>query len=186
MVYVFCQNEIDNDQISITILANILAQLVDRKRSVTHATASLFRSDSFANGKASAKAYQNAIRSELDQFSKVFVVLDGLDMLSEKDRILNRFQRFPDHAQLLVTLREPRKGYKSGYIPILTPREDLETYVTERIKQNSNLKSILDQYPKEYGLEDAFIQQVAGKSHGLYDNLLSDTPFIKYTNNHSP
>ncbi|GAB1216423.1 hypothetical protein ATERTT37_005638 [Aspergillus terreus] len=103
IVFLFCQEEKEDDQSGSTAMfANILAQLVHRRGSASYATASLYQSESYANGKATAKSYQNAIRSEINHFTKVFFIIDGLDMLHDKEKILNRFQKFPDQAQFLL------------------------------------------------------------------------------------
>jgi hypothetical protein len=41
-------------------------------------------------------------------------IIDGIDMHVEKERILNRLQKLPDHAQLLVTARGPTATFSSG------------------------------------------------------------------------
>ena len=168
IVFLFLQDEKQDDSVSsITMLANVLAQLVYRRRSASNTTASLYRSECFANGKASAKRYQDAIRAEINHFSKVFFVIDGLDGFHEKDRILNRFQKLPDHAQLLITLREMKHGSQDEFLPVLTPRSDLERYVHLRISQDAGLTSLLKLFTLKDKLKEAIAQQVAKKSHGL-------------------
>ncbi|KAL5361009.1 hypothetical protein BJX96DRAFT_77665 [Aspergillus floccosus] len=169
IVFLFCQEEKDDDQSASTAMfANILGQLVHRRSSASYATASLYQSKSHAKGKASAKSYQNAIRSEINHFSKVFFIIDGLDMLHDKDKILNRFQKFPDQAQFLFTLRDPRHSEKDVAISVIAPRRDLETYIDSRISQDTSLTSLLRKYSPH--LKQAVIQQVIDKSHYVYAN----------------
>jgi hypothetical protein len=144
----------------------MLAQLVYRKRTPSHATASLYKSKAFEEGRASAKSFQDAIRAEVNRFSRVFFVVDGIDLQSEKDRILNRLQKLPEHAQLLVTMREERTSLKEDHLSVLAIREDLELYVSSRLEQDESLGALLKQYPAE--LRAAIVQQVAQKAHGLY------------------
>lgn len=157
----------EDDQITVSIFANILAQLVDRKRSASYKTSALYKSESFSNGKASVKAYQNAVRAEVDRFSKVFLIVDGLDMAADRDRVLNRLQRLPEHVQLLFALRDSKHANKANCIPIHAPHADLEEYIESRITNDAVLANILAQYPRGYGLREAFIQQVTGRCHGL-------------------
>lgn len=86
-------------------------------------------------------------------------------MQSEKERILNRLQKLPEHAQLLVTMREARYASKDEHLSVLAIREDLETYIDCRVQQDEGLTSLLKQYPPE--LKGAMVQQVIQKSHGL-------------------
>ncbi|PYI32322.1 hypothetical protein BP00DRAFT_160003 [Aspergillus indologenus CBS 114.80] len=125
-VFIYCQEEKAKEQTSLEILRNILAQLVYRKRNLSYATSSLYHSESLAHGRASPKAYQNAIRAEVNRFSKVFFVIDGLDMVSDKERVLSRLQKLPDHAQLLVTVREVTQVGNASYISVLGASQDLQ------------------------------------------------------------
>ncbi|KAJ9486986.1 hypothetical protein VN97_g6342 [Penicillium thymicola] len=165
IVFIFGHDETD-DASSVGFLDKILAQLVYRKRTPSHATASLYKSKSFAEGKVSAKAYQDAIRAEVNRFSRVMFVIDGIDMHVEKERIMNRLQKLPDHAQLLVTTREVNHTSKDGHISVLAPHGDLETYACTRIEQDGRLSALVNQYPPE--LKFGIIRQVALKSHGLF------------------
>lgn len=165
IVFVFGHDETDDNASSVGFLDKILAQLVYRKRTPSHTTASLYNSKSFAEGKVSAKTYQDAIRAEVNRFSRVMFVIDGIDMHVEKERILNRLQKLPDHAQLLVTTREAKYAPKDEHISVLATRRDLETYAYSRIEQDEGLNTLLKEYASE--LRFAVVQQVAQKSHGL-------------------
>ncbi|KAJ6007800.1 hypothetical protein N7540_011776 [Penicillium herquei] len=166
IVFIFGQDETEDSGSPLGYLDTMLAQLVYRKRSPSHATAALYKSVSFQQGKASAKAYQDAIRAEVNRFSRVFFIIDGIDMQSDKERILNRLQKLPEHAQFLITMREARYASKDEHISVLAVREDLETYAIGRINQDEGLSDLLKQYPPE--LKTALIRQVVQKSHGLF------------------
>ncbi|KAJ6161244.1 hypothetical protein N7470_004640 [Penicillium chermesinum] len=149
IVFIFAQDEADDGPNSIGFLDKMLAQLVYRKRTPSHATAMLYKSESFTKGRASAKAYQDAIKAEINRFSRVIFVIDGLDMQSEKDRILNRLQKLPEHAQLLITMREARSASRDEHLSVLAVREDLELYICNRIDQDGGLTSVIE---KSHGL----------------------------------
>lgn len=165
IVFIFGHDEAEDDVSSVGFLDKILAQLVYRNRTPSVATASLYNSKSFAGNKVSAKTYQDAIRTEVNRFSRVLFIIDGIDMHVEKERILNRLQKLPDHAQLLVTTREAKYASKDEHISVLAPRSDLEAYVCSRIEQDEGLTALLKQYAPE--LKVAVVQQVAQRSHGL-------------------
>ncbi|KAJ5163243.1 uncharacterized protein N7500_005073 [Penicillium coprophilum] len=166
IVFIFGHDETDEDATSVGFLDKILAQLVYRKRTPCHTSVSLYKSKSFAEGKVSAKAYQDAIRAEVNRFSRVIFVIDGIDMHVESERILNRLQKLPDHAQLLVTTREAKYASKDEHISVMAAHTDLETYAGTRIEQDERLSALVKQYPPE--LKFAVIRQVALKSHGLF------------------
>lgn len=166
----FCQEGGGKERTSLDLLKAILAQLVYRKRSLSHATSTLYLSESLKKGSASSKAYQNAIRAEVNRFSKVLFVIDGLDMFSDKERILGRLQKLPQQAQLLVTLRE-MSGAKpvdnSGYVSMFTPPDDIGIYTLTRARTDPSLRSVLGGDSTDIQLEDDVIHAVVDKSHGM-------------------
>lgn len=172
VVFIFGQDEAEEEPSSIGFLDTILAQLVYRKRTPCHATAALYKSESFEQGRASAKAFQDAIRAEVNCFARVIFVVDGVDMQADKDRLLNRLQKLPDHVQLLVTMREERYALKEDHLNVIAAKSDLDLYVGSRIEQDEGLTSLLKQYPSE--LRNAMVQQVVQKSNGLYEKAPSE------------
>lgn len=152
------------------ILKSILAQLVDRKRSLSYATSLLYKSESLAKGSASPKAYQNAIRAEIIRFSKVVFVIDGLDMVSDKERLLGRLQKLPEQAQLLVTLREmsdlkPVESF--AYVCVSAPPEDIRLYTLSRTRTDRSFRHILGETSTNLNLQEDIVHSVIKKSHGV-------------------
>lgn len=166
----FCQEQNGSENTSIDLLKSILAQLVHRKRSLSSATSALYYSESLKKGSASTKAYQNAIRAEVNRFSKVMLVIDGLDMFADKERILGRLQKLPQQTQLLVTVRE-MSGIKpldnSGYVSIFASPEDIGIYTLSRTRTDDSLWNMLGKDCPDLKLEDKIIHAVVEKSHGV-------------------
>lgn len=152
------------------ILKTILAQLVFRKSKLSYTASSVFYSESLKEGSVSPKAYQNAIRAEINRFSKVFFVIDGLDTLSDKERILSRLQKLPQQTQLLVTLRG-MSGIKStgssGYVSVLAPPEDIGTYTLARLQSDHGLQSMVGVKSPGLKNEKNLVHSVVEKSHGM-------------------
>ncbi|KAJ5480659.1 hypothetical protein N7539_006553 [Penicillium diatomitis] len=151
---------------TIAFLETILAQLVSRKNQPSHTTLTLYESEPFQNGHASAKGLQDAIRAEVNRFSRVFFVIDDIECLAEADRVLSRLQKLPDHCQFLVTTRESRIDTKDPCLSVHATRQDLELYVTARLEEDQGLHNVLKRYPID--LKIAIVQQVVKKSHGLF------------------
>ncbi|RMZ47393.1 NACHT and Ankyrin domain protein [Aspergillus flavus] len=164
-IFIFCQEE--KEQTSSDLLRDILAQLVYRKRSMSYATSSLYHAEAMSKGRASPKAYQNAIRAEVNRFSKVFFIVDGLDMFSDKERILSRLQKLPEHAQLLVTLREVSQVGNASYVSVLASPDDIQQYTHSRIQLDSGLVEL---FKDGIGpqLRQEVIHMVMEKSHGVF------------------
>ncbi|PKY02487.1 hypothetical protein P168DRAFT_184924 [Aspergillus campestris IBT 28561] len=148
------------------ILKDILAQLVYRKRSLSYATSSLYSAEALMKGRASPKAYQNAIRAEVNRFSKVFLVIDGLDMFSDKERILTRLQKLPEHAQLLVTLREVAQVGNASYVSVVASPEDLQMYAISRTQADPGLESLFKSEP-DHQLHQEVVRAVMETSRGV-------------------
>lgn len=170
-IFIFCQDEKETEQTPTDLLRDILAQLVYRKRSLAYATAALYQSESLLKGRASPKAYQNAIRAEINRFSKVFFVIDGLDMFSDKERILNRFLRLPEHAQFLVTLCEVENSNNNmdnaGVLNTLASPDDIQLYALTRICSDPGLNELLFPGSRESLLGAQIVHSVVEKSHGM-------------------
>lgn len=167
-IFIFCQDEKDKEQTSVDLLRNILAQLVYRRRSLSYASSSLYYSESLTEEQASAKAYQNAIRTEVNRFSKVFLVVDGLDMLYDKDRFLSRLEKLPGHAQLLFTLRDAPLTGSSSYVDVRASSEDLQQYTLSHLMLDSNLSGLFQENGSwKYGLLCEIVRLLAEKSNGV-------------------
>lgn len=167
-IFIFCQDEKENEQKSIDLLQNILAQLVYRKRSLSYATSSLYYFEFLTGDPASTKAYHNAIRAEVNQYSKVFFVVDGLDMFSDKERILSRLQKLPAHCQLLVTLREAPVADNSSYLDVRVSADDLRSYTLSHLHSDASFKNILQgNRSLNYDLLCEVVRILIEKSHGV-------------------
>lgn len=133
---------------------------------MSYATSSLYHAEALSKGRASSKAYQNAIRAEVNRFSKVFFIVDGLDMFSDKERILSRLQKLPEHAQLLVTLREVSQVGNASYVSVLASPDDIHQYTHSRIQTDPGLEEL---FKDGIGpqLRQEIIHMVMEKSHGV-------------------
>ncbi|PTU20864.1 hypothetical protein P175DRAFT_0546775 [Aspergillus ochraceoroseus IBT 24754] len=169
-IFIFCQEEGEKEQTTLDLLQNILAQLIYRKRSLSYASSSLYHSEHMMKGKASPKVYQNAIRAEVDRFSKVFFIIDGLDMLSDKERFIARLQKLPDQVQLLVTLREAPIAKVASYITVMAPPSDIHLYAMSRIQEDHSISALLCEID-EPQLYQEVINMVSEKSHGVLSRL---------------
>lgn len=78
--------------------------------------------------------------------------------------------KLPQHAQLLVTLRE-MSGAKpldnSGYVSVLAPPEDIGLYTLARTKSDSSIRNIIGERDPDIKLEDNILHSVVEKSHGM-------------------
>jgi hypothetical protein len=167
IVFIFSHKEKEEGQGCPALLQNVLAQLIYRRRALSHATDSLYNFESMSGTKASSKAYQNAIRAEINRFSKVFLVIDGLDTMTDRERFLNRIQKLPEHAQLFITLRETANNERDNHIHISVPEQDIKDYVDSRLHQNPALMHLVNGEEPIPNLQDDIVRYIVERSHGM-------------------
>jgi hypothetical protein len=168
VVFIFGHKGKQKEMGSPALLQNVLAQLIYCRRRLSYPTKALYNFESVSTAKASSKAYQNAIRAEMNRFCKIFLVVDGLDTFNDRDRILNRLQKLPEHAQLFITLRESKPLDKINYIGVSSPAEEMETYVAARLRQDAALAHLSDNSPSGSTLQKDVVSYIVEKSHGMY------------------
>jgi hypothetical protein len=167
IVFIFSHREKDGDPGCPMLLQSVLGQLIYRRRALSHATQALHDFESVSTMKASSKTYQNAIRAEINHFSKVFLVIDGLDTMSDRDRFLNRMQKLPEHAQLFVTLRRSRDTDALNQINISIPENNIKDYVITRLRKDAKLSRLGLEHESDREMHDDIVRYVAEKSHGM-------------------
>ncbi|KAH8700290.1 ankyrin repeat-containing domain protein [Talaromyces proteolyticus] len=168
IVFIFSHKEKDDGPGCPALLQNVLAQLIYRRRALSHATDALYDFESISGTKASSKAYQNAIRAEMNRFSKVFLVIDGLDTMADRERFLNRMQKLPEHAQLFITLREMPNTDRINHINISVPKKDITDYVVSRLHSDGALSQIIKGDEPDSKMEEDIIRYVVEKCHGIF------------------
>lgn len=168
IIFLFCHREKDNEHGCPSLLQSVLAQLIYCRRAVSQSTESLYDFESMSAAKASSKAYQNAIRAEVNHFSKVFLIVDGLDTISDRDRFLNRMQKLPEHAQLFITLRDsPEKDNISHInVNIINPEKDIREYITARLHKDAKLSHLELKDGRDPQLQNDIVRYVVERSHG--------------------
>lgn len=167
IISIFCENETEKGPAqTVRILQNVLAQLIHRKRSLSYASTQLHSFEFLKKTRASPEAYRNAIRAEANRFTKVYFIIDGLDLLTDRERVLRQLQKLPEHTQIFITLREAEIQNNAGYLDILASPEDLHKYVASRIHQDFEVARILPEEAIDCYLSDEVARFVVAKSHG--------------------
>jgi hypothetical protein len=159
-IHIYFNYKEHEEQITQKLVANLLKQLVLQRSQPSEFTSWLFKQTS---GKVTPrlKDLLAALYAEMEQFSRVFVVIDALDECSEDDEdrgldesrpgarsgLLDALRNAPQCAKWLVTsrslpsIREEVNG--SPLIDIAAAQEDVEAYVKRQLKSNKTLLNIL-------------------------------------------
>ncbi|QGA20373.1 hypothetical protein EYB26_008075 [Talaromyces marneffei] len=168
IIFLFCHREKNNEHGCPALLQSVLAQLIYRRRAMSQSTESLYDFEAMSETRASSKTYQNAIRAEVNHFSKVLLIIDGLDTISDRDRFLNRMQKLPEHAQLFITLRDRPEKDNINYINFTNPEKDIREYVTTRLHKDVKLSHLELKDGRDPELQNDIIRYVVERSHGIF------------------
>ncbi|PYH83915.1 hypothetical protein BO82DRAFT_352304 [Aspergillus uvarum CBS 121591] len=87
-------------------------------------------------------------------------------MVSDKERVLSRLQKLPDHAQLLVTVREVTQVGNASYISVLGASQDLQMYAISRIRGDPGLRTLFEK-ESDTPLHEEVIDAIVDKCHGV-------------------
>jgi hypothetical protein len=109
----------------------------------------------------------NLLQSQLDKFSKTFVIIDALDECSESNResLITEILKLQSGIHLLVTLQHIA-GIEcllenAARLEILAKDEDVRRYLEGRIAREGRLKHHIKSDPT---LQDAIIGTIVAKS----------------------
>jgi hypothetical protein len=112
------------------------------------------------------------LRSELELYSRVFIIVDAFDELGEadgaRDDLLVELKRLPPNVHLLLTSR-PLPSLEcdiqdEARAKILTRDEDIKSYLEARITRENRL---LRQVRADPTLREAIISSVVSAAKGM-------------------
>ena len=149
-------------------MANILRQLILQRSVHINKLIDLYQKHEKDRTRPPLDKYFELLRSALDNFSKVIVIIDALDECTDAGIALLKEIRKQPKVCLLVTSRD---------IPIIEPElpgayrlvirasdEDIKKYLKERISSSSDLMAHTEKDPKLY---DNIITTIVDKAQGM-------------------
>lgn len=170
----FCSYRDRATQSADTFMANLLKQVIQRKRIISPLLKRTYNQRE--NGRLNFEESARLFSKEISAFSKIFVLIDALDETSEHEDIrrliLSKLQDLP--INLLVTSRyersiEQRLG-KAERLVIRATAADVRTYVTVRIPSEHLLVRHVNADPT---LEKAIVDGIVKMSRGMYVSYLA-------------
>lgn len=137
------------------ILASFLKQLIIRKTALSPEISHFYQSHVRQHSRPTIRELSALLRSETQELSTVFVVLDALDEFTDSyrggsaERLLIEVEKLGPSFKLLVTSRPhvqivPQIFPDSKRLDIRASYEDIERYVLGRIDKETRLKHIGD------------------------------------------
>jgi len=168
LAYIYCDYKERLRQTRISIISSILRQLLQLYRSTA-------RENTVPNIPLDLEGRITSLRSIVEAFEEVFLVVDALDEFSEvedgREQFLNSLLALGSSAvklKLFITSRPApsleRKFSAQERLAVDSSNVDIDSYIRYRIEQKPKLKRWID---KEPDLEHTILSKVKEKSTSM-------------------
>ena len=171
LVYIYCGYKEPNQSV-INLIGSLLKQLVQCHDELSDDLVKLYEKHKSSQSRLSMDQYLGLLRTEIDSYSKVFVVVDALDELSEQSdtrgRFITEILRLPSSVGVLATsrhvatIKDAFQGITS--LEISASDDDVRNYVGKRIEATPQLASLLQD---RQALRDAVSDAIVDKAKGM-------------------
>lgn len=171
LVYVYCGYKEPN-QSALNLIGSLLQQLVRCHDDLPDEIVDLYRQHKSSQSHLSMDQSMRLLRTQMGLYSKVFVVVDALDELSEENReryqFITEILRLPSSAKILATsrhiatIKDAFKGIAS--LEISANSDDIKRYIEKRIDETPQLASLLND---RRALRDAISDAIVDKAKGM-------------------
>ncbi|KAJ7575157.1 hypothetical protein C8J56DRAFT_802076, partial [Mycena floridula] len=176
VVYIYCDYKKQSEQTSTQMLGSILKQLVENRSTISDDLLSLLQTCSSQRCRPTVPELMTALRTELQSYSRVYLVVDALDECSNRAQDLfistepqQGLRSLPDNVLLLLTSRDmlsiSRQFNDETRLNIQAQKTDLEVYIKGRIIENKRLKGFVE---TDKFLELEIINEVITKADGSF------------------
>jgi hypothetical protein len=116
--------------------------------------------------------WSKVLKSEIENYSKVFILIDALDESNEnsgvRDGFLAEIRKLQPSIYLLVTSRHittiEREFENAARVEIRASDEDVRKYLEGRIERESRLKCHVKAHP---ALREEIVQMIVKKADGM-------------------
>ena len=143
-----------------------------------HATLSnnvvkLYHNHADTQKRPSLEEYSTILHSQLDHFSKVFVIVDALDECSKnngtRDDLLSSLQKLQPNLHFLVTSRPDVTNIEKAFsgivrVEILASDEDVKRYLRGRIEGEDKFKGLVN---GDLELRDTITDTIIANAGGM-------------------
>ncbi|KAJ7600126.1 hypothetical protein C8J56DRAFT_767021, partial [Mycena floridula] len=178
IIYIYCEYNRKSEQTSMQLLGSILKQLVERRPAISQHLLSLYRTHSSCKTMPTFLELMDALRTELQSYTRAYLIVDALDECSDEARNLflskeaaAGLRSFADKLQLLMTSRNmpsishALKARGESIIHIEAHVEDLQTYIRGCLVGVQRLNRLV----KDKGsLQEQIIEVVISKAAGMF------------------
>ncbi|KAJ7600104.1 ankyrin repeat-containing domain protein [Mycena floridula] len=176
VIYIYCEYNRKAEQTSMQLLGSILKQLVERRPVISQHLLSLYRTHSSCKTIPTFPELMDALRTELQSYTRACLIVDALDECSDEARNLFLSKESPAGLrsfadQLLMTSRNmpsiahALKLQSESTIHIQAHVEDLQTYIQGCLVGVKRLNRLVKE---NRSLQDNIIKVVISKAAGMF------------------
>jgi hypothetical protein len=149
IAYIYCNHKEQAKQTVRELVASLLKQFVQDRPEISECATSLYDSHYPKATRPCLSELTEALRKEVEGYSKAFIVIDALDELVERDRshLIKEVQSLSNTVHLMVTSRRLLSieqilcGAKSK--EIRADERDVRTYVNHCIRHEPRLSLLI-------------------------------------------
>ena len=173
IAYVYCSYKELEDQTDVNLIASLLQQLAQRRSFISDDVSSLYYRHIEKRTRPTLGEWSKLLNSEVNRFSKVFIVIDALDECSEsngtRDSFLVEVRKLQPAVHLFVTSRHTgsigREFETVSRLEIYARDADVRKYLEHRI---ANEPQLLRHTKKDPTLRETIINSLLEKAKGMY------------------
>ncbi|KAI9778477.1 MAG: hypothetical protein M1816_004032 [Peltula sp. TS41687] len=174
LAYIYCNYKEAAKQTPTNLIASLLQQLVAQTSSNNiYDLIDTYAKHTKQKTRPSLHEYSQLLRTTVDTFSRVFIIIDALDECPESDDarhiLLNKIKELKPKVCLLVTSRPiPSIGRilkDAVHVEVQANAEDITNYLEERISGSETMQAHLEKDPT---LRQTIISRIVQKVKGMF------------------
>lgn len=167
---VFCDYNDRENQTAINLLSSLAQQMLQQIKTLPEDVRSIYKDHKRKNTRLGLDDCIRILRSAINPFSKIFIVIDALDECSRDaaPKFIESVLQLAD-ARILITSRPdtpnfPRHFRSFPSLKVCASRHDVRRYLEARIEEEHELAELVDEYP---GLHGRIVTTIEQKSGGM-------------------
>ena len=172
IAYIYCSYKEQEDQTVVNLIASLLQQLIQSNSTISNEISSLYHDHIKKQKRPTLDQWFKLLQSEVQRFSKVFIIIDALDECPEskgtRDSFLAEIRKLQPSIHLLVTSRHiptiECEFEKAAQVEIRARDEDVRRYLERRIKREHRLISLVK---VDLALQETIINTIVEKAKGM-------------------
>ena len=180
IAYLYCAYE-EQNQTAANLIASLMKQFIKQLPEPSDSILRLYRLHRERETRPSVTEFSRLLRSEIRQFSKVFIVVDALDEYSEdngtREHFLAGVRNLLPMIRLLVTSRYlaniEHEFRDTPRLEIRASEPDIKRYIEGCIKRQLPLA---DHVRTDSALRDDILNAVVERAGGMY--VLNPSPYM--------